>query len=172
MKSASRSTRCAGIGADILLGNTYHLMLRPTAERVKRLGELHLVHARWTEGPILTDSGGFQVMSLSEDLQGYRGRRRVSKPPRWLETFPVAGALHRDPGRPAGLRYRHATGRMRRLRPAEAARAALDAMRTVRRGGPGGCKTAFGTRDAQALFGIRGRELDLRGPCAGNPPSG
>ncbi|MEL6873398.1 MAG: tRNA guanosine(34) transglycosylase Tgt, partial [Pseudomonadota bacterium] len=50
-------------GADILLGNTYHLMLRPGAERVHRLGGLHdFMH--W-DGPILTDSGGFQVMSLS-----------------------------------------------------------------------------------------------------------
>src|SRR4029077_2195782 len=51
-------------GAQILLGNTYHLMLRPTAERVARLGGLHRF-MRW-EGPILTDSGGFQVMSLSK----------------------------------------------------------------------------------------------------------
>lgn len=51
-------------GADILLGNTYHLMLRPTAERVARLGGLH-AFMRWP-GPILTDSGGFQVMSLSK----------------------------------------------------------------------------------------------------------
>src|SRR5215475_12639440 len=50
-------------GADILLGNTYHLMLRPTAERVARLGGLH-AFMRWP-APILTDSGGFQVMSLS-----------------------------------------------------------------------------------------------------------
>jgi queuine tRNA-ribosyltransferase len=50
-------------GADIILGNTYHLMLRPTAERVKRLGGLHKF-MRWDK-PILTDSGGFQVMSLS-----------------------------------------------------------------------------------------------------------
>lgn len=51
-------------GADILLGNTYHLMLRPGAERVARLGGLH-TFMRW-DGPILTDSGGFQVMSLSK----------------------------------------------------------------------------------------------------------
>ena len=50
-------------GADILLGNTYHLMLRPGAERMARLGGLH-AFMRW-DGPILTDSGGFQVMSLS-----------------------------------------------------------------------------------------------------------
>ncbi|MEO0617996.1 MAG: tRNA guanosine(34) transglycosylase Tgt [Pseudomonadota bacterium] len=51
-------------GADVLLGNTYHLMLRPGAERVARLGGLH-AFMNW-DGPILTDSGGFQVMSLSK----------------------------------------------------------------------------------------------------------
>jgi queuine tRNA-ribosyltransferase len=50
-------------GADILLGNTYHLMLRPTAERIHRLGGLHNF-MQWDK-PILTDSGGFQIMSLS-----------------------------------------------------------------------------------------------------------
>jgi queuine tRNA-ribosyltransferase len=53
-----------GSGADIILGNTYHLMLRPGAERVARLGGLHRFMG-W-ERPILTDSGGYQVMSLSE----------------------------------------------------------------------------------------------------------
>ena len=51
-------------GADIILGNTYHLMLRPGAERVARLGGLH-EFGGW-KGPILTDSGGFQVWSLSK----------------------------------------------------------------------------------------------------------
>src|SRR5271168_1727273 len=50
-------------GADILLGNTYHLMLRPSAERVAALGGLH-IFMNWPL-PILTDSGGYQVMSLS-----------------------------------------------------------------------------------------------------------
>lgn len=50
-------------GAEIILGNTYHLMLRPTAERIARFGGLH-EFMNWS-GPILTDSGGFQVMSLS-----------------------------------------------------------------------------------------------------------
>src|SRR5204862_1397214 len=50
-------------GADIILGNTYHLMLRPGAERIARLGGLHKF-MDW-QRPILTDSGGFQVMSLS-----------------------------------------------------------------------------------------------------------
>src|ERR1700742_1999621 len=51
-------------GADIILGNTYHLMLRPGAERIARLGGLHEFMG-WAR-PILTDSGGYQVMSLSD----------------------------------------------------------------------------------------------------------
>jgi queuine tRNA-ribosyltransferase len=57
-------------GADILLGNTYHLMLRPGAERIAKLGGLHAFMG-W-ERPILTDSGGFQVMSLA-------GLRKISE---------------------------------------------------------------------------------------------
>jgi queuine tRNA-ribosyltransferase len=57
-------------GADVVLGNTYHLMLRPTAERIARLGGLH-AFMRWPH-PILTDSGGYQVFSLS-------GLRRISE---------------------------------------------------------------------------------------------
>jgi queuine tRNA-ribosyltransferase len=53
-----------GTGADLILANTYHLMLRPGAERIARLGGLH-AFMRWP-GPILTDSGGFQVMSLAK----------------------------------------------------------------------------------------------------------
>src|SRR5688572_27115837 len=53
-----------GSGADIILGNTYHLMLRPGAERIARLGGLHGFMG-W-DRPILTDSGGYQVMSLAE----------------------------------------------------------------------------------------------------------
>lgn len=54
----------AATGADILLGNTYHLMLRPGAERIQKLGGLHKF-MNWDK-PILTDSGGFQVMSLAQ----------------------------------------------------------------------------------------------------------
>lgn len=54
----------ASTGAQIVLGNTYHLMLRPTAERIARLGGLH-TFMKWDK-PILTDSGGFQVMSLGD----------------------------------------------------------------------------------------------------------
>ena len=62
-------------GADIILGNTYHLMLRPGAERVARLGGLHRF-MNWP-GPILTDSGGFQVMSPRAASKNLRGRRHL-----------------------------------------------------------------------------------------------
>src|SRR4051795_11773992 len=61
---AMRPEEVRASGADIILGNTYHLMLRPGAERVAKLGGLHRFMA-W-DRPILTDSGGYQVMSLSE----------------------------------------------------------------------------------------------------------
>src|SRR5438105_8797483 len=61
---AMRPEEVRAAGADIILGNTYHLMLRPGAERVARLGGLHRFMG-WNR-PILTDSGGYQVMSLSE----------------------------------------------------------------------------------------------------------
>jgi queuine tRNA-ribosyltransferase len=61
---AMRPEEVRASGADIILGNTYHLMLRPGAERVAKMGGLHKFMG-W-ERPILTDSGGYQVMSLSE----------------------------------------------------------------------------------------------------------
>src|SRR5205085_3929563 len=61
---AMRPEEVRASGADVILGNTYHLMLRPGAERIARLGGLHRFMG-W-ERPILTDSGGYQVMSLSE----------------------------------------------------------------------------------------------------------
>jgi queuine tRNA-ribosyltransferase len=61
---AMTSADVAATGAEIVLANTYHLMLRPSAERVARLGGLH-TFMNWP-GPILTDSGGFQVMSLAK----------------------------------------------------------------------------------------------------------
>ncbi len=87
-------------GADIVLGNTYHLMLRPTAERVARLGGLHSF-MRW-DGPILTDSGGFQVMSLSKirkiSEEGVRfqshldGSRHMLSPERSIEIQCLLGS--------------------------------------------------------------------------------
>jgi len=87
-------------GADILLGNTYHLMLRPGAERIARLGGLHRF-MRW-ERPILTDSGGYQVMSLadltkrSEDGVSFRshldGTRHMLSPERSTEIQRLLGS--------------------------------------------------------------------------------
>ena len=87
-------------GADILLGYTYHLMLRPGAERIARLGGLHKF-MRW-EGPILTDSGGFQVMSLSKiskiteegvSFQSHLdGSRHMLSPERSIEIQCLLGA--------------------------------------------------------------------------------
>jgi queuine tRNA-ribosyltransferase len=87
-------------GADIILGNTYHLMLRPTAERVRRLGGLHAFMG-W-ERPILTDSGGYQVMSLadltkrSEDGVSFKshldGSRHLLSPERSIEIQRLLGS--------------------------------------------------------------------------------
>ena len=69
----------AATGAEVVLSNTYHLMLRPGAERVERLGGLHKF-MNW-HGPILTDSGGFQAMSLTDlrelDEKGLRFRSHI-----------------------------------------------------------------------------------------------
>ncbi len=137
-------------GADILLGNTYHLMLRPTAERVRRLGGLHRF-MRW-ERPILTDSGGFQVMSLSaisqvtEEAVAFQshldGSRHVLSPERSIEI--QADLLGSD----IVMQLDECVAY-----PAEADRAAA-AMRLSARWGAR-CKAAFGTRETQALFGIQ-----------------
>ena len=98
------------LGADVVLGNTYHLMLRPGAERVARLGGLHQF-MNWPY-PILTDSGGFQVMSLSAlrkiDETGVTFQSHIDGSTHVL----TPGALHRDPG-PARLRHPDAARRMR-----------------------------------------------------------
>jgi queuine tRNA-ribosyltransferase len=136
--------------ADILLGNTYHLMLRPTAERVARLGGLHRF-MRW-EKPILTDSGGFQVMSLSkiakvtEDSVTFQshidGSRHVLTPERSIEI--QADLLGAD----ICMQLDELVAL-----PATEDRAA-DAMRRSARWGARS-KAAFGDREAQALFGIQ-----------------
>ncbi len=87
-------------GADILLGNTYHLMLRPTAERINRLGGLHKF-MNWPR-PILTDSGGFQVMSLAKlrkiteegvSFQSHiDGRKHMLSPERSMEIQRLLGS--------------------------------------------------------------------------------
>jgi queuine tRNA-ribosyltransferase len=140
----------AKAGADIILGNTYHLMLRPTAERVARLGGLHRF-MRW-EKPILTDSGGFQVMSLSkiakvtEEAVTFQshldGSRHALSPERSMEI--QADLLRAD----IVMQLDELVAL-----PAEEARAA-EAMRRSARWGAR-CKAAFGEREAQALFGIQ-----------------
>ncbi|WP_375396955.1 tRNA guanosine(34) transglycosylase Tgt [uncultured Sphingomonas sp.] len=87
-------------GADVILGNTYHLMLRPSAERVARLGGLHAFMG-W-DRPILTDSGGYQVMSLAaltrRDEQGVEfrshldGTRHLMSPERSIEIQRLLGS--------------------------------------------------------------------------------
>jgi queuine tRNA-ribosyltransferase len=97
---AMRPEEVRALGADIVLGNTYHLMLRPGAERVARLGGLHRF-MNWPH-PILTDSGGFQVMSLSKlrrlDENGVTfqshidGARHVLTPERAMEIQALLGS--------------------------------------------------------------------------------
>jgi queuine tRNA-ribosyltransferase len=140
----------AASGADILLGNTYHLMLRPTAERVARLGGLHRF-MRW-ERPILTDSGGFQVMSLS----------RIAKVREEAVTFQshLDGSSHvLSPERSieiqADLLGSDIVMQLDELvaLPASDEQTA-EAMRRSARWGARS-KAAFGDREAQALFGIQ-----------------
>ncbi len=137
-------------GADIILGNTYHLMLRPGAERVARLGGLHRF-MRW-DRPILTDSGGFQVMSLSKiakvkeegvTFQSHLdGSRHHLTPERSIEI--QADLLGSD----IVMQLDECVAW-----PAEEARA-REAMLLSARWGLRS-KTAFGNRPAQALFGIQ-----------------
>jgi queuine tRNA-ribosyltransferase len=149
-------------GADILLGNTYHLMLRPTAERIDRLGGLHKF-MNW-EHPILTDSGGFQVMSLAElrklteDGVTFKshidGSKHTLTPERSMEIQRLLGSdivmcFDECPALPAD-----------RDRIAESMRLS---MRWAQRS-----REAFGDRPGHALFGIQqgGLEQDLRAESA------
>ena len=149
-------------GADILLGNTYHLMLRPTAERIDRLGGLHRF-MNW-DGPILTDSGGFQVMSLGalrkldEDGVTFKSHIDGSKhrltPERSMEIQRLLGSdivmcFDECPSLPAD-RDRIATSMELSMRWAARSRA------------------AFGDRPGHALFGIQqgGLDRDLRAQSA------
>jgi len=137
-------------GADIILGNTYHLMLRPTAERVARLGGLHKF-MRW-DRPILTDSGGFQVMSLSkiakvtEESVAFQshidGSKHVLTPERSIQI--QADLLGSD----IVMQLDECVAW-----PAEEGRA-RQAMQLSARWAKRS-KDAFGARDAQALFGIQ-----------------
>ncbi|MEX0338202.1 MAG: tRNA guanosine(34) transglycosylase Tgt [Arenibacterium sp.] len=152
----------AATGADILLGNTYHLMLRPTAERIDQLGGLHRF-MNWPR-PILTDSGGFQVMSLaglrklSERGVTFKshidGSRHELTPERSMEIQRLLGSdivmcFDECPALPA-TRDRIAESMALSMRWAERSRA------------------AFGDRPGYALFGIQqgGLEQDLRAESA------
>ena len=149
-------------GADILLGNTYHLMLRPTAERIHAQGGLHRF-MNW-DRPILTDSGGFQVMSLA-DLRKLTekgvtfrshidGSRHELTPERSMEIQRLLGSdivmcFDECPALPADKR-----------RLAESMRLS---MRWAQRS-----RDAFGDRPGHMLFGIQqgGLEEDLRAESA------
>ena len=135
-------------GAKLVLGNTYHLMLRPGAERVARLGGLHRL-MDW-HGPILTDSGGFQVMSLSTlrklDEQGVTfqshidGSRHRLSPERSIEIQRLLGAditMCLDECTPFPATATQAADSMRL------------SMRWARR-----CRDAFVPREGHGLFGI------------------
>jgi queuine tRNA-ribosyltransferase len=136
------------LGADVVLGNTYHLMLRPGAERVRRLGGLHAM-MNWPH-PILTDSGGFQVMSLSKlrkiDESGVTfrshidGSTHVMSPERSME---IQELLDSD--------IRMQLDECVRLpcTDLEAEKAMNLSLRWAER-----CRTAFGQRVDRALFGI------------------
>ncbi|MEL6523643.1 MAG: tRNA guanosine(34) transglycosylase Tgt, partial [Pseudomonadota bacterium] len=149
-------------GADVLLGNTYHLMLRPTAERIDALGGLH-TFMNW-DRPILTDSGGFQVMSLAglrkmgEDGVTFKshidGSKHFLSPERSMEIQRLLGSdivmcFDECPALPASDD-----------RVAEAMRLS---MRWAARS-----KEAFGERPGHALFGIQqgGVTQDLRAESA------
>ncbi len=137
-------------GADIILGNTYHLMLRPSAERVARLGGLHRFSG-WS-GPMLTDSGGFQVMSLSkiskvtEEAVTFQshidGSRHVLSPERSIEI--QADLLGSDIVMQLDELVALPTTQDK----------AAEAMRRSARWGERS-KAAFGARETQALFGIQ-----------------
>ncbi|QDC09366.1 tRNA guanosine(34) transglycosylase Tgt [Oceanicola sp. D3] len=152
----------AATGADILLGNTYHLMLRPGAERVARLGGLH-GFMNWDK-PILTDSGGFQVMSLAElrklteDGVTFRshvdGSKHFLSPETSMEIQRLLGSdivmcFDECPALPA---TEAAVAESMRL-----------SMRWAERS-----KAAFGDRPGHALFGIQqgGVTEELRGESA------
>ncbi|WP_288191576.1 tRNA guanosine(34) transglycosylase Tgt [uncultured Phyllobacterium sp.] len=138
----------AELGADIILGNTYHLMLRPSAERIAKLGGLH-DFARWP-GPILTDSGGFQVMSLAQlrklDEKGVTfrshidGRAHEMSPERSIE---IQGLLDSD------IQMQLDECVALPSTPKDIQRAMELSLRWAER-----CKTAFGNQPGKAMFGI------------------
>jgi queuine tRNA-ribosyltransferase len=146
------------LGADIILGNTYHLMLRPGAERVAALGGLH-VFSRW-DGPILTDSGGFQVMSLS-------GLRTLDKDGVTFRSH-VDGSSHRlTPERSVEIQTLLDSDIIMQLDecvklPAD--RAAIEKAMRLSLDWAARSKNAFGTQPGKAIFAIvqGGDDRELR----------
>ncbi|MGH6696902.1 tRNA guanosine(34) transglycosylase Tgt [Sphingopyxis sp.] len=136
---AMRPAEVRATGADIILGNTYHLMLRPTAERMARLGGLHNFMG-W-DRPILTDSGGYQVMSLSaltkqsEEGVAFQshldGSRHMLTPERSMEIQRLLGSdivMAFDECPPNGVDEKRAEASMERsMRWAARSRAGFDA---------------------------------------------
>jgi len=153
-------------GADIILGNTYHLMLRPGAERIARLGGLHRFMG-W-ERPILTDSGGYQVMSLSEltkvTEEGVAfashldGSRHVLTPERSIEVQNLLGsdiAMAFDQLLPATATREEQTGAMERsMRWAERSKAAFSGNGALFGIQQGGLDEELRGRSAEALTQI------------------
>ncbi len=136
-------------GADIILGNTYHLMLRPGAERVARLGGLHRF-MNWS-GPILTDSGGFQVWSLAQlrklTEEGVRFQSHIDGSTHMLTPERAVEIQSDLLGADIAMQLDECTAF-----PA-AEDAAAQSMRLSLRWAER-CKAAFGDRHDQALFGI------------------
>ncbi len=136
-------------GADILLGNTYHLMLRPGADRMERLGGLHKF-MNW-DRPILTDSGGFQVMSLN-DLRkltedGVTFKSHVDGSTHHL-TPEISMEIQRKLGSDIVMCFDECTPY-----PATEAQAAESMRRSMRWAARS--RDAFGDRPDHALFGIQ-----------------
>ena len=149
-------------GADVVLGNTYHLMLRPGAERIARLGGLHRF-MNW-ERPILTDSGGFQVMSLAElrklSEEGVRFKSHIDGATHQL-TPESSMEIQRLLGSDIVMAFDECTPY-----PADeaTARASMElSMRWAARS-----RAAFGERPGRALFGIQQGSIfcDLRAESA------
>jgi len=151
------------LGADIILGNTYHLMLRPGAERVAALGGLH-EFSRW-QGPILTDSGGFQVMSLS-------GLRKLDKDGVTFKSH-IDGSSHRlTPERSVEIQTLLDSDIIMQLDECvrlPSTRADIERAMRLSLDWADRSKRAFGTQPGKAIFGIvQGGDIpDLRIASAG-----
>ncbi|MEL7469369.1 MAG: tRNA guanosine(34) transglycosylase Tgt [Pseudomonadota bacterium] len=152
----------AATGADILLGNTYHLMLRPGSERIARLGGLHKF-MNWG-GPILTDSGGFQVMSLTDlrkmTEQGVEFASHIDGS-RHMLSPETSMKIQRDLGSDIVMCFDECTPY-----PVEKDAAATSMQLSMRWASRS--RAAFGDRPGHALFGIQQGSVweDLRGESA------